>query len=119
MTFILFCDKDHTEIEDSINLEGSLFACKNLAVVKINCPKDDERAHVLAQFFVANGIAMEKIYVDHRPTRQTRESSILTVYCKCFTVLLFWLNGTKASKCRYCRVSVTLQLFCLNDKPCV
>ena len=69
MTFALFCDKDHEEIEDDIKPEVRSFACKNLTMVKIKCPKDDERVHVLAQFFVANGIAMEKISVHHRPTR--------------------------------------------------
>uniref|UniRef100_A0ACD5UM68 Uncharacterized protein n=1 Tax=Avena sativa TaxID=4498 RepID=A0ACD5UM68_AVESA len=63
---------DHEEIEDDIKPEGRSFVCKNLAVVKIKCPKDDERVDVLARFFVANGIAMEKISVYHRPTRQPR-----------------------------------------------
>ncbi|XP_047065650.1 F-box/FBD/LRR-repeat protein At2g26030-like [Lolium rigidum] len=63
---------DHEEIEENINPEGSSFACKNLATVKIKCHEEDERVHVLAQFFVANGISMEKISVDRRPTRVTR-----------------------------------------------
>jgi hypothetical protein len=106
MTFILFCDKDHEEIEENINPEGSSFACKNLATVKIKCPKDDERVHVLAHFFVANGIAMEKISVYHRPTRQTCESCILTLSHTSLSLLLFWLNDTKATKCCYiCNVS--------------
>jgi hypothetical protein len=100
--FHFVLDKDHEEIEENINPEGSSFACKNLATVNIKCHKEDERVHVLAQFFVANGIAMEKISVDHRPTRVTRqtcESFIRTVSCKSLTLLLFWLNDTKATKC--------------------
>jgi hypothetical protein len=120
MTFILFGNKDHTEIEGNISPEGSSFACKNLAMVKIKCPKEDERVHVLAQFFVDNGIAMEKISFDHRPTRQTRESCILTVSCKSLALLLFWLNHTKATKFHYiCKVSLTLLLLWLNDKASV
>nr|XP_051215245.1 MEIOTIC F-BOX protein MOF-like isoform X2 [Lolium perenne] len=68
---------DHEEIEDDIKPEGRSFVCKNLVTVKIKCPKDDERVHVLAHFFVANGIAMEKISVYHRPTRQTCKSLAL------------------------------------------
>ncbi|KAM0851412.1 hypothetical protein ACQ4PT_052433 [Festuca glaucescens] len=68
---------DHEEIEDDIKPEGRSFVCKNLATVKIKCPKDDERVRVLAHFFVANGIAMEKISVYHRPTRQTCKSLAL------------------------------------------
>ena len=80
MIFSLFCDKEHEEIEDDIKPEERSFACKNLTVVKIKCPKDDERVHVLAHFFVANGIAMEKISVYHRPTHQPRESRILIIF---------------------------------------
>ncbi|XP_051215248.1 MEIOTIC F-BOX protein MOF [Lolium perenne] len=68
---------DHEEIEDDIKPEGRSFVCKNLATVEIKCPKDDERVHVLAHFFVANGIAMEKISVYHRPTSQTCKSLAL------------------------------------------
>ena len=118
MTFILICDKDHTEIGDNISPEGSSFAFKNLAMVKIKCPKEDERVHVLAQFFVDNGIAMEKISFDHRPTRQTRESCILTVSCKSLALLLFWLNDTKGTKFHYiCKL--TLLLLWLNDKASI
>ena len=79
MTFALFCNKDHEEIEDDFKPEGRSFACKKFTMVKIKCPKDDERVPVLAQFFVANGIAMEKISIHHRPTRKTCESCILTM----------------------------------------
>ena len=101
MTFALFCNKDHEEVEDDIKPEGRSFACKNLTMVEIKCPKYDERVDVLAQFFVANGIAMEKISVHHRPTRQTCESCILTIFRQSLTLLIFWLNGTKATKCHY------------------
>jgi hypothetical protein len=117
MTFILFCDKDHEEIEDGIKPEGRSFVCKNLATVKIKCHEEDERVHVLAQFFVANGISMEKISVDRRPTRVTRqtcESFILTVSCKSLTLLLFLLNDTKATKCCYIFKVITLLLFLLQ-----
>uniref|UniRef100_A0A453QM82 F-box domain-containing protein n=1 Tax=Aegilops tauschii subsp. strangulata TaxID=200361 RepID=A0A453QM82_AEGTS len=63
---------EHEEIDDDIKPEGTSFACKNLTMVNIKCPKDDERVPVLEQFFVANGIAMEKISVYHRPTHQPR-----------------------------------------------
>lgn len=79
MIFTLFCDKEHEEIDDDIKPEGTSFACENLTMVNIKCPKDDERVPVLAQFFVANGIAMEKISVNHRPTHQPRESCILAI----------------------------------------
>nr|XP_040250396.1 MEIOTIC F-BOX protein MOF [Aegilops tauschii subsp. strangulata]XP_040250397.1 MEIOTIC F-BOX protein MOF [Aegilops tauschii subsp. strangulata]XP_040250398.1 MEIOTIC F-BOX protein MOF [Aegilops tauschii subsp. strangulata]XP_040250399.1 MEIOTIC F-BOX protein MOF [Aegilops tauschii subsp. strangulata] len=65
---------EHEEIDDDIKPEGTSFACKNLTMVNIKCPKDDERVPVLEQFFVANGIAMEKISVYHRPTHQPRLS---------------------------------------------
>uniref|UniRef100_A0A8I6YHB1 F-box domain-containing protein n=1 Tax=Hordeum vulgare subsp. vulgare TaxID=112509 RepID=A0A8I6YHB1_HORVV len=62
---------DHEEMDDDIKPEGRSFACKNLTMVNIKCHKEDERVPLLAQFFVANGVAMEKISVYHRPTRQT------------------------------------------------
>jgi hypothetical protein len=93
MTSILFCEKDHEEIEDNINPEGRSFVCKNLAAVKIKCPKDDERVHVLEHFFVANGIAMEKISIYHRPTHKPSESCILSYLPHLFYVLHCYFFG--------------------------
>lgn len=67
---------DHEEIEDNIRPEGISFACKNLTMVKIKCPKDDERVPVLTQMFMANGIPIEKIDVCHRQTPKTCHQSL-------------------------------------------
>ncbi|XBI07006.1 hypothetical protein VPH35_134964 [Triticum aestivum] len=74
LELIADAEEEHEEIDDDIKPEGTSFACKNLTMVNIKCPKDDERVPVLEQFFVANGIAMEKISVYHRPTHQPRLS---------------------------------------------
>uniref|UniRef100_A0A0D3GX96 F-box domain-containing protein n=1 Tax=Oryza barthii TaxID=65489 RepID=A0A0D3GX96_9ORYZ len=50
-------------INIGFELKERSFACKNLEVVNIRCSKDDERVHMLAELFVANGLPVEKIYV--------------------------------------------------------
>jgi hypothetical protein len=50
-------------INIGFELKERSFACKNLEVVNIRCSKDDERVHMLAEIFVANGLPIEKIYV--------------------------------------------------------
>lgn len=52
--------------EDNIRPEGRSFACRNLTMVKIHCPKGHVGVHVLAQLFMANGTPVEKIYVRPR-----------------------------------------------------
>jgi hypothetical protein len=63
---ILFFKKSYSN-KEAINIGFELkersFACKNLEVVNIRCSKDDERVHMLAEIFVANGLPIEKIYV--------------------------------------------------------
>ena len=50
-------------LETCIKLQGRLFTCKELRMVKIKCSKDDGRVHTLAHMFRANGIPLENIYV--------------------------------------------------------
>lgn len=48
---------------EGIDPRGRSFACRNLKMVKITCSKDDTMVHKLVQFFIANGVPLEKIFV--------------------------------------------------------
>uniref|UniRef100_A0A0A9AJZ1 Uncharacterized protein n=1 Tax=Arundo donax TaxID=35708 RepID=A0A0A9AJZ1_ARUDO len=50
-------------VKVGVKPKGRSFTCKHLATVKIRCSKDDVRVHKLAEFFNANGIPLENIYV--------------------------------------------------------
>ncbi|KAJ1267709.1 hypothetical protein BS78_07G078300 [Paspalum vaginatum] len=50
-------------LDIGVKPNGRSFACKQLQMVKIKCPKDDLRIHELARLFKANGIPVQKLIV--------------------------------------------------------
>uniref|UniRef100_A0A0D9X599 F-box domain-containing protein n=1 Tax=Leersia perrieri TaxID=77586 RepID=A0A0D9X599_9ORYZ len=64
------------ELERGIKPKGGSFACKCLNMVKIKCPKDDLRVHMLAQLFNSNGLPLEKIYVRRTGRFRLRNSKL-------------------------------------------